>query len=167
MDSSMKVSGVGRTYYGLVVPVFLVLSPRVKTISVHIRLGNPLDRKNEENVVALSSAHSGPSAPASILSWSVNRRLVAAVHLSLSYLSSTHQNPTLVLFSLTYRLCDIFLYMHVFLCMLVYLHATAWKKRLKGYIATVSSFLWLTMFSHKMLSRSSSNPEAQILMLQE
>ena len=68
MDSSMKVSGVGRTYYGLVVPVFLVLSPRVKTISVHVRLGNPLDRKNEENVVALSSTHSGPSAPASILS---------------------------------------------------------------------------------------------------
>lgn len=68
MDSSMKVSGVGRTYYGLVVPVFLVLSPRVKTISVHVRLGNPLDRKNEENVLALSSTHSGPGAPASILS---------------------------------------------------------------------------------------------------
>ena len=118
-------------------------------------------------VVGLPSTQLGSHLPASILSWSVNRTLVAAVHLSLSYLSSTHQNPTLVLFSLTYRLCDILLYMHVFLCMLVYLHATAWKKRLKGYIATVSSFLWLTMFCHKMLSKSSSNPEAQIFMLQE
>ena len=85
----------------------------------------------------------------------------------LSYLSSTHQNPTLVLFWLAYRPCDIFLYMQVFLCMLVYLHATAWKKRLKGYIATVSSFLWRAMFCHKMLSKSSPNPEVQIFMLQE
>ena len=102
----------------------------------------------------------------SYLEASTGRWLQLFICLS-SYLSSTHQNPTLVLFSLTYRLCDILLYMHVFLCMLVYLHATAWKKRRKGYIATVSSFLWLTMFCHKMLSKSSSNPEAQIFMLQE
>ena len=85
----------------------------------------------------------------------------------LSCLSSTHQNPTLVLFCLAYRPCDIFLYMQVFLCMLFICMPLPGKKRLKGYIATVSSFLWRAMFCHKMLSKSSSNPEAQIFMLQE